>query len=69
MNDFFFQTSKPRYAFRTGPHWLTLSSASILAGSIESHRNCFASSGTFVYFRIEREPKLTGWIRLLGPRG
>ena len=31
-------------------------SKAILAGSIESHRNCLATSGTFVYFMIEREP-------------
>src|SRR5712692_8719193 len=69
MNDFFFQTSKSRYDFSTGPHWLTLSSLSILPGSIESHRNCFARSGTFVYFKIAREPNVTGWICVLGPRG
>src|SRR5262245_56159459 len=69
MKDFFFQTSKARYVCNTGPHWLTLYSRSILPGSIESHRNCLARSGTFVYLRIEREPKFTGWMRLLGPRG
>src|SRR5215510_13376090 len=69
MNDFFFHTSKARYDLQTGPHWLTESSLSILPASIESSRNCLATSGTFVYLRIDREPKFTGWIWPLGPRG
>src|SRR5207249_10944845 len=69
MNGFFFHTSNPRYALSTGPHLLTPCSRSILPGPIESHRNCFARSGTFVYFMIAREPNVTGWMSPLGPLG